>query len=415
MAFRFDSFPRLLAIAAIGLFFLSGQAARAETLAATDSVPVFDRDYPRVVRQLFQGAKSTIEVQLYQARFYEEYADSNSNYFLRDLIDAAQRGVEVRVVVDTGSWNPGQKNDHNLNFVDRLTTAGVQVWEDSPEQVSHQKVITVDGNLTLVGSTNWTFYSTDRNHEAAILLEGPEVTGYFRGKFWRHVADGSPRSNAKAVSSDEASLLAVKAANTSGSLDLAQVAKALDLSPTGPAQIVAADDRNFYPTVRDAILSATQTITVVQRSIKTEVRAQGTDALPGQPASAINVLVDLLIGAARRGVDVTVVLDKTDGFEATDNDTTAKRLLAGGVKVKSEDPENQTHAKFLAVDQDTVIVGSTNWTRPAVENGNEASVLVRSEAVNKAFRDYIAKLTAKGEPYEVEAAASIWSEEPPKQ
>jgi phosphatidylserine/phosphatidylglycerophosphate/cardiolipin synthase-like enzyme len=319
------------------------------------------------------------------------------------------------VVVDTGSWNPSQKNEHNLNFVDRLTTAGVQVWEDSPEQVSHQKVITVDGNLTLVGSTNWTFYSTDRNHEASILLEGPEVTGYFRGKFWRHVADGSPRSNAKAVSPEEARLLAVKAANTSGSLKLDQVARCVGLSSTGPAEIVAADDRNFYPTVRDAILSATQSITVVQRSIKTEVRYQGNDALPGQPASSINVLVDLLIGAARRGVDVTVILDKTSGFEAVDNDNSARRLLAGGVKVKSEDPENQTHAKFLILDDDAVIVGSTNWTRPAVENGNEASVLVRSKAVNKVFRDYTAKLTAKSEPYEVEAPASIWGEGPPKQ
>jgi phosphatidylserine/phosphatidylglycerophosphate/cardiolipin synthase-like enzyme len=385
-------------------------ASSREALQADAAAPVFDRDYPRVVRQLIQGAKSTLELQLYQARYYEEYPDSNSNAFLTDLIAAAQRGVEVRVVVDTGSWNPSNKNEYNTNFVDRLTTAGIQVWEDSASKVSHQKVLTVDGQLTLVASTNWTFYSTDRNHEAAILLEGPQVAGYFRKNFWRHVSEGSPRNNATTVPLELALAQAQRPAATSGSLALHAVVRDLSIKVFGPAEVIPADDRNFYPVVRDAILSATQSITVVQRSIKTEIRPTGQDILPGQPPSAINIFVDLLLGAASRGVDVTVVLDKTTGFEATDNDTTARKLLDGGIKVVMEDPEQQTHAKFVVIDRDTVIVGSTNWTRPAVENGNEASVLVRHREVNEVFRNYVSMLTSKGGPYQVSPPTSLWKD-----
>jgi phosphatidylserine/phosphatidylglycerophosphate/cardiolipin synthase-like enzyme len=174
--------------------------------------------------------------------------------------------------------------------------------------------------------------------------------------------------------------------------------------------VVPADDRKFYPVVRDAIVGAKKSITVVQRSLKLGSRPRGDNPLPGQPASSINVFVDLLIGAAQRGVDVAVVLDQTTGFDSADSDLTAKKLKAGGVKVLNDDPENQTHAKFLTVDDDIVIVGSTNWTQPAVENGNEASVLVRSPEVHAVFQKYIDTVAAKGGEYKVDGkASSIWS------
>jgi phosphatidylserine/phosphatidylglycerophosphate/cardiolipin synthase-like enzyme len=378
------------------------------TLQATGAVAVFDQEYAPLVRHLVDNAKSQVEVQLYQARFYGEFPDSNSNLILQSLIDAAVRGIEVRVLVDTGSWNPGNKNEHNLDFVDRMTTAGIQVWEDSPDVVSHQKVVTVDGNLSLIASTNWTFFSTDRNHEAAVLLEGPEVADYFRAKFWRHASAGSPRSNAQAITESQALELAAQPAGARGKLSLSDL-KDLPRQPESVQEVIAADNRFFYPVVRDAILGAQSQIRVVQRSIRMETRA-GVDALPGQPASAINAFVEMLVAAAQRGVEVKTVLDRTTGFESADNDQSALVLRKGGVTVVEDDPDQQTHAKFIVVDSDQVIVGSTNWTRPAVERGNEASVLVRSEGLTRVVMDYIERIVARGGPYTVEApTTSVWS------
>jgi phosphatidylserine/phosphatidylglycerophosphate/cardiolipin synthase-like enzyme len=47
-----------------------------------------------------------------------------------------------------------------------------------------------------------------------------------------------------------------------------------------------------------------------------------------------------------------------------------------------------THAKFMVVDRELTLLGSTNWTYYALTSNNEASVLVRSKEVAQATLDY---------------------------
>jgi phosphatidylserine/phosphatidylglycerophosphate/cardiolipin synthase-like enzyme len=62
-------------------------------------------------------------------------------------------------------------------------------------------------------------------------------------------------------------------------------------------------------------------------------------------------------------------------------------------------PESQTHAKMVMID-DTVVVGSTNWTIFAVEGqNNELSVALDSPEVAEVYRGYIAALQASGEQF----------------
>src|SRR5690606_19566829 len=135
-------------------------------------------------------------------------------------------------------------------------------------------------------------------------------------------------------------------------------------------------NRLFYPAVHEALLHAKKSVDVVQRNIKFSPAPPMRDGgpLPGEPAGAVDVLVQDLVAAARRGVKVRVVLDHTESMEDADNAQTAAYLRSRGIEVFQEDPETQTHAKMLVIDDDKVVLGSTNWTRPAVEQGNEASV-----------------------------------------
>jgi phosphatidylserine/phosphatidylglycerophosphate/cardiolipin synthase-like enzyme len=393
------SFRRFLTVAAT--FLLLALHVQAVALPATGVTPLNNREYISAVRNLIQHARSSVLLMLYQARYYEEYPDTQTNHLVRDLIDAKLRGVDVKIVIDTGNWNPSNKNEYNLDFVDRLTTAGIEVWEDSPEDVSHEKVICVDNDLTVVSSHNWTYYSIAKNNEVAVLIESRPVNEFFRHYFALRCKEGKPRHNATAepkFRATEASAAPLKAASLGYRLYPVE-----DVEPI--------TNRTFFPSMHEALLSATRSIIVVQRSITMYERPRlgpGEQLLPGRPASEVNVLVDDLVAAHKRGVDVTVILDQTTGMDDARNDETAAYLQARGVKVLRDDLQTQTHAKLVVIDDNLVSVGSTNWTPPALESGNEASVLIRSAALNKVYREYVQALLENAAPYQ-KVAKDIWT------
>ncbi len=42
-------------------------------------------------------------------------------------------------------------------------------------KTTHAKSVVVDGRLTLLGSTNWTYYALTNNHEVAVLVQSKEL------------------------------------------------------------------------------------------------------------------------------------------------------------------------------------------------------------------------------------------------
>ncbi|MGB9690835.1 MAG: phospholipase D-like domain-containing protein [Candidatus Sumerlaeaceae bacterium] len=387
----------LLAFFAAAILLISATALYA--LPAKGVCPINNREYIAAVRKLVQHAHSSIAIMLYQTRFYEEYPDTQTNHLLRDLIEAKLRGVDVKILIDTGSWNPSSKNEYNLDFVDRLTTSGIEIWEDSPEDVSHEKVICVDDDFTVVSSHNWTYYSIAKNNEVAVVIESQPVNEFFRHYFTLRCNEGKPLRNAKGAPQWPT--------RTPGSR-LSVEELGLRMYPVD--DVTPMTNRVFFPTMHEALLSATRSITVVQRSITMADRPHpmpGEKLLPGRPASEVNVLLDDLIAAHKRGVDVTVVLDQTEDFQDSTNDETADYLKSHGVRVLRDDLQTQTHAKLVVIDDRWVSVGSTNWTPPALESGNEASVLVTGAAINKVYRDYVQAVLENAAPYQ-KVAKDIW-------
>lgn len=391
-------FPSACLLACLLLFGRQGHSLPAEAVT-----PINNREYAPAVQQLIQKARKSLHIMIYQARYYEEYPNTLTNHYVRDLIDAKQRGVDVTVLVDTGEWNPTQKNEYNLDFVDRLTTAGIRVWEDHPQDVSHQKVICVDDDLTVIASSNWLYYSIAKNNEVAAVIYSKPLNKWFKGYFLERLSGARPRANVCEVSTTAPRTAGVTPVLTAAGLPGFRKLPVADVEPV--------TNRTFYPAVHDALLSATKSVNVVQRSINRQSRPPMRDgeALPGEPASQVNVLVEDLVAASKRGVKVRVVLDQTEGMDDSENDVTAQYLLENGVPVFRDDLANQTHAKMLTIDEDKTVLGSTNWTHAAMENGNEASVLITSAEVNRAYRDYVDAIVKAGAPYTI-VKRSIWDE-----
>lgn len=119
-------------------------------------------------------------------------------YFLPDpaaqqaLKRAVKRGVKVQVMTPrfeaTDSELVLHAMRHNLKH---LLEAGVEVYGYT-RTLLHQKVITVDGVWSIIGSTNFDFRSFEINEEASLSLFDRELANEMLAVFNRDLADCTP-------------------------------------------------------------------------------------------------------------------------------------------------------------------------------------------------------------------------------
>ncbi|MBU2497033.1 MAG: phospholipase, partial [Nanoarchaeota archaeon] len=100
---------------------------------------------------------------------------------LEDLIDAHERGVKIRVLLDESDWSPSIGKD-NKKTIDYLIENGIQAKLDNPKKTLHVKLLIIDDSI-IIGSTNLGFHALERNNEASILITNSEITEYYKTYF----------------------------------------------------------------------------------------------------------------------------------------------------------------------------------------------------------------------------------------
>lgn len=102
--------------------------------------------------------------------------------FVDALVDAARRGVQVRVLV------PGEHIDKNFVRIagravyDALLAAGVRIWEYCPTML-HAKTMTVDGAWSSVGSVNFDNRSFQLHDEATLCVQSTDFAAALTAQF----------------------------------------------------------------------------------------------------------------------------------------------------------------------------------------------------------------------------------------
>jgi len=138
-------------------------------------VPFSDRGFFPVVHDALSKAKGSIHVVAYELKYYPAFPGSSENVLIEDLAAARARGVDVRILVDDGSVNN--------SAVDYLRAHGVAVKYDSGNATTHAKLVIIDGETVIVGSTNFTYYGLEKNNEVDVLVVSSRVAAYFEDYF----------------------------------------------------------------------------------------------------------------------------------------------------------------------------------------------------------------------------------------
>lgn len=114
-------------------------------------------------------------------------------------------------------------------------------------------------------------------------------------------------------------------------------------------------------------------------------------------------IVDALRSAYHRGVDVRLVLDRSNvdgGMRSS-----ATYVAKVGIPVKIDRTVRIAHNKLILIDADTVILGSLNWTNAGnTKNAENVHVFRGAGALANRHAEYFLEREAVSETYTVDAA-----------
>ena len=109
--------------------------------------------------------------------------------FVEALTDAAQRGVDVRVLVPGPHIDKGFVRLAGRATYDELLDAGVRIWEYQPTMM-HAKSLSVDGAWSSVGSVNFDNRSFQLHDEATLCVQSERFAGLLGEQFDRDLEVG---------------------------------------------------------------------------------------------------------------------------------------------------------------------------------------------------------------------------------
>jgi phosphatidylserine/phosphatidylglycerophosphate/cardiolipin synthase-like enzyme len=263
-----------------------------------------------------------------------EFADTTAEH---DLGAAAARGVTVRVILDR------REKSLNTRAYDYLSSHRVQVtWSSSAFEYTHQKTVVID-------------------HAEAVIMTANLTSEYYPTSRDFLVIDRN-RTDIDAIAAVFGADFGHDSVRPSDAHDLVW-------SPAGS---------------QDQLLGL---INGATKSLRIYSEEMGD-----------TVIEDALIAAARRGVDVQVCGENTDG----EYDSDYARLAAAGVHISYYSSEDgfYIHGKVIAADQGTshakAFVGSENFSSTSLNSNRELGIILTTPVILDSIASTFATDFARG-------------------
>ncbi|MHB2027168.1 MAG: phospholipase D-like domain-containing protein [Elusimicrobiota bacterium] len=268
------------------------------------------------------------------------------NQALVDALAARAKDIPVRVVADPFRGASPSRIARKMRFLRELRRAGADVvfyptgeLTGARFKIDHAKILIADKNRAVAGGTNW-LRNPRENHDYNIRVEGEAVE-----RLNQIFDDAWDRAN---------------------KIDPPRRPPA-SLDPEDGIQVLLTDAQRKEPL--EAFLYY----------IGKAKRIRAEEYLLNEPR-----VMAALISAHERGADIEIILDSNSAFLGGVNAQSAQRLLRAGISVRFfKDPggiQRRLHAKLAVFDDETVIVGSVNWSRHALEVNHEIGLLFKSRA-----------------------------------
>lgn len=142
---------------------------------------------------VINNAKESIFVVMYYISWVPFNKESRPHRLVQALIDAHKRGVKVKVILDQTMDVSNQQDEaiedwklmkaKNVYVYELLQREGIDVSFDTSGVNTHAKVIIVDGETVILGSSNWTETALSSNVESNLLVKSKDIANALLNDF----------------------------------------------------------------------------------------------------------------------------------------------------------------------------------------------------------------------------------------
>jgi phosphatidylserine/phosphatidylglycerophosphate/cardiolipin synthase-like enzyme len=286
------------------------------------------RSSPKLLDALLEAvnsAQKSLDIAIYN---FSEPSLANA------IIHTKNRGVHVRLVMESDNLSKPVPQ--------QLLSAGIPIIGDGQDSLMHDKFMVVDGKTLLVGSANFTDNGLGTDNNYLLKIDDPDLAEAYSDEFDSMFINGG-----------------------FGATDL-QPSPRADFKPGGiPVEVYFSPEDGISNHLLDVVGKA-------DKSIHFLVYTFTLDNL-GQE----------LVDKQQAGVDVRGVFegDMLPGSTGTEFDL-FRRV---GLDIRLDGNPGLMHEKLLVIDEDTVVLGSYNFTRAADERNDENILIIHDPRLANLF------------------------------
>lgn len=275
--------------------------------------------------EAINAARQTVDVAVYSLSL---------NSVRTALIDAHQRGVAVRVVMETENMDRSDPQ--------KIIEAGVPVVGDRREGLMHNKFVVIDRSEVWTGSMNFTDSGAYADNNNLVRIHSTQLAENYTAEFEEMFMDDvyGPEQGAG--------------------------------TPNATVRINGTRLDNYFSPDDGTAQRITELLDNASESIHFLAYSFTNDEF-GQ----------ILIQKAGSGLDVTGVMDEeqVNSNQGTEFDP----LRQAGIDVRLDGNPGLMHHKVFIIDEKVVILGSYNFSRNAEINNDENSLIIFSPEIAQLY------------------------------
>ena len=164
----------LLVVFILTLAIIGGGFCFGEEFHSAQVRDISDREYEQAVIGLIDNAEESVVIGMYHISTRLK-ANNPVKLLLNDLVEAEERGAEVRIYLNTKFPDVSYEELIGEDEFKRLEDAGCEVYFIPEGRKLHDKVVIVDRRYVVEGSMNWSIIALRNNFESATLIDSPEL------------------------------------------------------------------------------------------------------------------------------------------------------------------------------------------------------------------------------------------------
>lgn len=290
-----------------------------------------------------EGAKSLVIESIQNAKSSIDMAALviTSDDIFNSLIEAHNRGVLIRIVVDANSANVSGSD------VKALLDRNIQVKLNNKFRIMHNKYIVIDKKSVQTGSFNYSSNADRKNAENAIFLnDQPSIASIYTSNFEKLYADSEVINNINYYnlqSNFEKNMEEVFLNKDSSSY------KSFIIN-NGIVDVAFSEACNYVP----SSVSAKNLILQVIESAKQSIYLAAYGFSDPDIMSALKL-------SQKRGVTLNIILDYKSNFK----NNNINELKSLGANIYLNKKFSIMHNKYIIADNNTLEIGSFNYTASA--------------------------------------------------